>query len=213
MFERFTEGARKVVVLAQEEARRFRHNYVGTEHLLLGLLREESEASAAGMVLKDLGVTLEAVREQVEDVGGSESGAEAGRDLSGAEAEEDPVASLPAPFTPHAKKVFELALREALQLGHNYIGTKHILLGLVGEKEGVAARVLSNLKVDPEQVREGVVERLDIESRQLVGPAPEAKLAGSLDLFFALRRINEELAMLRREITQLREELGDRNRG
>jgi ATP-dependent Clp protease ATP-binding subunit ClpC len=209
MFERLTESARKVVVLAQEEARRFRHGYVGTEHLLLGLLLEE--ASAAGMVLKDLGVTLEAARSQVEDVVGY--GSESyGSERIGAEAGEDTVASLQVPFTPRAKRVFELALREALTLGHNYIGTKHLLLGLVGEKEGVAARVLSNLKVDANQIRKGVVELLNIESRQ-VGPAPEAKLAGSLDLFFELRRINEELAMLRREITQLREELGDGNRG
>jgi len=204
MFERFTEGARKVVVLAQQEARRFRHNYVGTEHLLLGLLLEED--SAAGVVLKGLGVNLEKARKAVEDVVGSE----AGRDLSGAEAEEEE--SIQAPFTPRAKRVFELALREALALGHNYIGTKHILLGLVGEKEGGAARVLSNLKVDPDQVKKGVVELLDIEPRQ-GSPAPEAKLAGSLDLFFELGRIHKELAMLRREIKGLREELGDGNRG
>src|SRR5215212_5150360 len=142
MFERFTERARKVVVLAQEEARHFNHNYIGTEHLLLGLLREDE--GVAARALSSLNVTLDEVREQVESVVGY------GEEGTGGQ----------APFTPRSKKVLELALREALQLGHNYIGTEHILLGLVRESEGVAARVLSNLDVDPVKVRREVVRRL-----------------------------------------------------
>jgi ATP-dependent Clp protease ATP-binding subunit ClpC len=142
MFERFTERARKVVVLAQEEARHFNHNYIGTEHLLLGLLREDE--GVAARALAALGVTLDEVREQVESIVGY------GEEGTGAQ----------APFTPRSKKVLELALREALQLGHNYIGTEHILLGLVRESEGVAARVLSNLDVDPDKVRREVVRML-----------------------------------------------------
>ena len=135
MFERFTERARKVVVLAQEEARHFNHNYIGTEHLLLGLLREDE--GVAARALASLNVTLDEVREQVESIVGY------GEEGTGAQ----------APFTPRSKKVLELALREALQLGHNYIGTEHILLGLVRESEGVAARVLSDLGVRPDDVR------------------------------------------------------------
>src|SRR5215218_739864 len=142
MFERFTERARKVVVLAQEEARHFNHNYIGTEHLLLGLLREDE--GVAAQALYSLNVALDEVREQVESIVGY------GEEGTGAQ----------APFTPRSKKVLELALREALQLGHNYIGTEHILLGLVRESEGVAARVLSNLDVDPDKVRREVVRRL-----------------------------------------------------
>ncbi len=138
MFERFTERARKVVVLAQEEARHFNHNYIGTEHLLLGLLREDE--GVAARALGSLNVTLDEVREQVESIVGY------GEEGTGGQ----------APFTPRSKKVLELALREALQLGHNYIGTEHILLGLVRESEGVAARVLSNLGVDPDKVRREV---------------------------------------------------------
>ncbi|QIN78056.1 AAA domain-containing protein [Rubrobacter marinus] len=142
MFERFTERARKVVVLAQEEARHFNHNYIGTEHLLLGLLREDE--GVAARALGSLNVTLDEVREQVESIVGY------GEEGTGGQ----------APFTPRSKKVLELALREALQLGHNYIGTEHILLGLVRESEGVAARVLSNLDVDPDKVRREVVRML-----------------------------------------------------
>ncbi len=142
MFERFTERARKVVVLAQEEARHFNHNYIGTEHLLLGLLREDEGVAARS--LASLNVTLDEVREQVESIVGY------GEEGTGGQ----------APFTPRSKKVLELALREALQLGHNYIGTEHILLGLVRESEGVAARVLSNLDVDPDRIRRQVVQQL-----------------------------------------------------
>src|SRR4028118_670092 len=142
MFERFTERARKGVGPAQDEARHFNHNYIGTEHLLLGLLREDE--GVAAQALSSLNVTLDEVREQVESIVGY------GEEGTGAQ----------APFTPRSKKVLELALREALQLGHNYIGTEHILLGLVRESEGVAARVLSNLGVDPDKVRREVVRML-----------------------------------------------------
>src|ERR671929_157535 len=124
MFERFTERARQVVVLAQEEARILKHNYIGTEHILLGLLREEE--GLAARVLESLDITVERVRAQVVRIVGSG----------------EEVTSGQIPFTPRAKKVLELALREALSLGHNYIGTEHILLGLVRENEGVAARIL-----------------------------------------------------------------------
>jgi ATP-dependent Clp protease ATP-binding subunit ClpC len=151
MFERFTERARKVVVLAQDEARHFNHNYIGTEHLLLGLLREDE--GVAARALSSLNVTLDEVREQVESIVGY------GEEGTGGQ----------APFTPRSKKVLELALREALQLGHNYIGTEHILLGLVRESEGVAARVLSNLGVDPDKVRREVVRMLGGGSRSQRG--------------------------------------------
>jgi len=156
MFERFTERARKVVVLAQEEARTFNHNYIGTEHLLLGLLREDE--GVAARALSSLNVHLDEVREQVESIVGY------GEEGTGGQ----------APFTPRSKKVLELALREALQLGHNYIGTEHILLGLVRESEGVAARVLSNLDVDPDKVRREVVRMLGGGRAQRGGRGAEA---------------------------------------
>jgi len=141
-FERFTERARQVVVLAQEEARILKHNYIGTEHILLGLLREEE--GLAGRVLKLLDITVERVRAQVVEIVGS------GED----------VISGQIPFTPRAKKVLELALREALSLGHNYIGTEHILLGLARENEGVAARVLLDFDADPDTIRNEVIGML-----------------------------------------------------
>jgi len=142
VFERFTERARQVVVLAQDEARTLRHNYIGTEHLLLGLLREEE--GLAAHVLGSLGVTLEAVRAQVARIVGTGDEATAGQ----------------VPFTPRAKKVLELSLREALSLSHNYIGTEHVLLGLARENEGVAARILLDFGVDAETIRETVIDTL-----------------------------------------------------
>ncbi|WEV76718.1 ATP-dependent Clp protease ATP-binding subunit [Janibacter cremeus] len=140
MFERFTDRARRVVVLAQEEARLLNHNYIGTEHILLGLIHEgEGVASKA---LESLGVSLDAVREQVQDIIGPGQQAPSGH----------------IPFTPRAKKVLELSLREALQLGHNYIGTEHILLGLIREGEGVAAQVLVKLGADLGRVRQTVIQ-------------------------------------------------------
>jgi ATP-dependent Clp protease ATP-binding subunit ClpC len=142
LFERFTERARQVVVLAQEEARTLKHNYIGTEHILLGLLREEE--GLAARVLESLDITVERVRAQVVRIVGSG----------------EEVTSGQIPFTPRAKKVLELALREALSLGHNYIGTEHILLGLVRENEGVAARILLDFDADSEKIRNEVIRML-----------------------------------------------------
>src|SRR2546427_4664856 len=142
MFERFTDRARRVVVLAQEEARMLNHNYIGTEHLLLGLIHEGE--GVAAKALESMGISLEAVRQQVEEIIGQGQAAPTGH----------------IPFTPRAKKVLELSLREALQLGHNYIGTEHILLGLIREGEGVAAQVLQKLGADLNRVRQTVIQLL-----------------------------------------------------
>src|ERR1700747_1407349 len=139
LFERFTDRARRVLVLAQEEARLLNHNFIGTEHILLGLIHEGE--GVAAKALESLGVSLEAVREKVEETIGP-----AGSSTTGS-----------PPFTPRAKKVLELSLREALQLGHNYIGTEHMLLGLVREGEGVAAQVLVSLGADLSRVRQQVI--------------------------------------------------------
>src|SRR5690349_21403210 len=154
MFERFTERARQVVVLAQEEARTLKHNYIGTEHILLGLLREDE--GLAARVRESLDITVERVRAQVVRIVGS------GED----------VASGQIPFTPRAKRVLELALREALSLGHNYSGTEHILLGLVRENEGVAARILLDFDADSEKIRNEVI-------RMLSGPGGRRSGSGS----------------------------------
>ncbi|GAA5103378.1 hypothetical protein GCM10023319_71170 [Nocardia iowensis] len=142
MFEKFTDRARRVVVLAQEEARMLNHNYIGTEHILLGLIHEGE--GVAAKTLESLGISLEGVRSQVEEIIG-----EGGQAPSGY-----------IPFTPRAKKVLELSLREALQLGHNYIGTEHILLGTIREGDGVAAQVLVKLGADLNRVRQQVIQQL-----------------------------------------------------
>ena len=142
MFERFTDRARRVVVLAQEEARMLNHNYIGTEHILLGLIHEGE--GVAAKALESMNISLEAVRQQVEEIIGQGQAAPTGH----------------IPFTPRAKKVLELSLREALQLGHNYIGTEHILLGLIREGEGVAAQVLQKLGADLNRVRQSVIQLL-----------------------------------------------------
>ncbi len=169
MFERFTERARQVVVLAQEEARSLKHNYIGTEHLLLGLLREEE--GVAARVLDGLEVSVEEVRAAVVRIVGS--------------GEESPQGQIP--FTPRAKKVLELALREALSLGHNYIGTEHILLGLVREDEGVAARILLDLDAEPEKIRNEVMRALSGPGRRSAqgsaGGAEGKRAAKVLDQF------------------------------
>lgn len=143
MFERFTDRARRVVVLAQEEARNLNHNYIGTEHILLGLIHEGE--GVAAQALEAMGISLESVREQVEEIIGQGTEAPSGH----------------IPFTPRAKKVLEYSLREALQLGHNYIGTEHILLGLIREGDGVAAQVLTNLGADLPSVRQQVIQLLN----------------------------------------------------
>jgi ATP-dependent Clp protease ATP-binding subunit ClpA len=142
MFERFTDRARRVVVLAQEEARELGHNYIGTEHILLGLIRERD--GVAARALEALGIRLDAVRREVREIIGTGPGLPSGH----------------IPFTPRAKKVLELSLREAQQLGHSYIGTEHILLGLIREGEGVAAQVLVRLGADLNRVRQQVIQVL-----------------------------------------------------
>jgi ATP-dependent Clp protease ATP-binding subunit ClpA len=142
MFERFTERARQVVVYAQDESRRLRHNYIGTEHLLLGLLREEE--GLAAKVLDSFGLTLDRVRDQVARIVGRG----------------DEIVSGQIPFTPRGKKVLELSLREALSLGHDYIGTEHILLGLVRENEGVAMRIMLDYDAYADTVRADLLRLL-----------------------------------------------------
>ena len=149
MFERFTERARNVVVLAQDEARSLKHNYIGTEHLLLGLLREEE--GLAARLLESLHVTLEDVRAQVTRIIGVGEKVDAGQ----------------IPFTPRAKRALELSLREARSLGHKYIGTEHILLGVSRESEGVAVQVLRAFDADPERIR--------FELLRLVGASVERR--------------------------------------
>ena len=157
MFERFTERARQVVVLAQQEARSLRHNYIGTEHILLGLVLEPE--GLAARVLEHLGVTIDGARSRLMQIVGS-----------GEEANESQI-----PFTPRAKKVMELSLREALALGHNHIGTEHILLALVREDEGVAARILLDFGADADKVRNEVI-------RMLSGPSGPSGRRGSAEL-------------------------------
>ena len=142
MFERFTDRARRVVVLAQEEARMLNHNYIGTEHILLGLIHEGE--GVAARALESLGISLQAVRQQVQDIIGRGQQAPSGH----------------IAFTPRANTVLELASQEALQLGHNYIGTEHILLGLIREGEGVAAQILVKLGADLNRVRQQVIQLL-----------------------------------------------------
>jgi len=169
VFERFTERARQVVVLAQDEARALKHNYIGTEHILLGLLREEE--GLAARVLESLDITVEEVRAQVARIVG----------------QGDEVTTGQIPFTPRAKKVLELALREALSLGHNYIGTEHILLGLVRENEGVAARILLDFDADAEKIRNEIIRMLSGPGRRQQGaggaPGEKSKSSKLLDQF------------------------------
>jgi ATP-dependent Clp protease ATP-binding subunit ClpC len=165
MFERFTDRARRVVVLAQEEARMLNHNYIGTEHILLGLIHEGE--GVAAKALESLGISLDAVRQQVEEIIGQGQQAPSGH----------------IPFTPRAKKVLELSLREALQLGHNYIGTEHILLGLIREGEGVAAQVLVKLGADLNKVRQQVIQLLNgYQNKETTATASEATPSTSLVL-------------------------------
>src|SRR5688500_12775918 len=181
LFERFTDRARRVVVLAQEEARLLNHNYIGTEHILLGLIHEGE--GVAAKALEQLGISLEAVRTQVEEIIGQGGSSPSGH----------------IPFTPRAKKVLELSLREALQLGHNYIGTEHILLGLIREGEGVAAQVLVKLGADLSRVRQQVIQLLSGyaggKEGQGGGAPGEAQPQGSL----VLDQFGRNLTQLARE--------------
>jgi ATP-dependent Clp protease ATP-binding subunit ClpC len=179
MFERFTDRARRVIVLAQEEARLLNHDWIGTEHLLLGLAREGQ--GVAAKALEVLGVRLEALRSQVESIIGRGQMAPSGH----------------IPFTPRAKKVLELSLRESKQLGHNYIGTEHILLGLIREGEGVAAQVLVKLGADQARVRQQVIELL---SGSAGGPGAAAGTRlGRLSVPDEVREAEEQLDQVRRQ--------------
>jgi ATP-dependent Clp protease ATP-binding subunit ClpC len=208
MFERFTDSARRVVVGAEQEARMLRHSYLGTEHLLLALIHE-GEGTAA-KALESLGISLEAVRAQVEEIIGQGQQAPSGH----------------IPFTPRAKRVLELSLREALQLGHNYIGTEHILLGLIREGEGVAAQVLVKLGADLNRVRQQVIhqlsayaegeeedttaaereelldERLERPGEELMAHAPFAASDQIEDIRSLLREVVERLDRIERHLTE-----------
>ena len=209
MFERFTDRSRRVIVLAQEEARTLDHNYIGTEHILLGLIRETD--GHAARALESLGISLDAVRQQVEEIIGRGQEAPSGH----------------VPFTPRAKKVLALSLRESLQLGHNYIGTEHILLGLIREGDGVAAQVLVRLGADLNRVRQQVIQLLhgyqgqDVESAgsRPGGRAPADLPDDALARFDALDRrltalerwvsMQPDLEDLDQEIAQVRRDKQD----
>jgi len=186
MFERFTERARRVVVSAQEEARDLNHSYIGTEHLLLGLMRDADSVGARA--LQELEIRQDAVRERVIEIIGRGKGAPSGH----------------IPFTPRAKKVLELSLREALELKHAYIGTEHILLGLVREGEGVAAQVLDKLGGSLSRVRDKVIELAPAgtgEGAEPSSPLRRAGLRGPLDeLMRRLEAMDERLAAIERHL-------------
>jgi len=191
MFDRFTDRARKVMGLARQEAQRFNHDYIGTEHILLGLIQEGSGVAAD--VLKSLDVDLKKIRQEVEKL------VSHGTTM---------VTMGQLPFTPRAKKVLELALEEASNLGHNYIGTEHLLLGLIGEQEGIAAEVLDNIGVDIETVR--------TEVAGLLGAEPELVRRTRYPASSRIARLAEEnarlLEMLRKleeRVRKLEEKSGD----
>src|SRR5215471_6032156 len=186
MFERFTDQARRVVVVAQEESRKLGHDYIGTEHLLLGILGTGD--SVAVNALGSLGVSLEAARQQVEEIVGRGSHQVSGH----------------IPFTPRAKKVLELSLRESVQLGHHYIGTEHILLGLIREGDGVGAKVLTRLGVDLNTVRQQVVRLLHGYRSPQSASEPWLRIrhAGILD------EISGKLDAITRRLTSIEARLG-----
>jgi ATP-dependent Clp protease ATP-binding subunit ClpC len=183
MFERFTDRARRVVVLAQDEARNLGHNYIGTEHLLLGLIDEGH--GVAAKALEAMGVTQEAIRQQIEEAVGRGAGSPEGH----------------IPFLPRTRDVLGLSLREALQLGHNYIGTEHLLLGLIHEGEGVGAQVLVGLGVDLNHARQQVIQIL--HGRHPEGAAAPA-VAGDL---------RERLASVAARLAAIEHRLGDAGTG
>jgi ATP-dependent Clp protease ATP-binding subunit ClpC len=190
MFERFTNRARRVVVLAQEEARLLRHNYIGTEHLLLGILAEGE--GTAFRALDELGVTLEIARRQVEGIIGAGQNAQSGH----------------IPFTPRAKKVLELSLREALKLGHNYIGTEHILLGILREGDGVGAQVLIRLGDDLSVVRTHVI-RLAPGGKLEAGREPEGIAAEAMARMATTRTgVHELLQDISQRLANIEAHLG-----
>lgn len=181
MYERFTDRARRVVVLAQEEARQLSHNYIGTEHILLGLIHEGE--GVAALALCTMGISLEGVRAQVEEIIGQGKEAPTGH----------------IPFTPRAKKVQELSLREALQLGHNYIGTEHLLLGLLREGEGTAAQVLAKLGAELTKVRQQVIQII-------AGYQPQPKGDGTYVnhvLFAEIAKLDQRINEAKKEVERL----------
>ena len=195
MFEQFSDRARQAVVQAQQEARRLDHNYIGTEHLLLGLIREGD--GVAAKALESLGISLDAVRQQVEEIIGRGQ-----QTLSGH-----------FPFTPRAKRVLELSLREALQLGHKYIGTEHILLGLIREGDGVAAQVLVRLGCDLNRVRQEVIRLLtghQGKDSKIAGSGPGERARAGLpeDFYPRIGALDRRLAAVERW-TGMRPDLGD----
>jgi ATP-dependent Clp protease ATP-binding subunit ClpA len=179
MFERFTDRARRVVVLAQEQARLLNHDYLGTEHLLLGLTAEDQGVAATA--LESLGIRLEAIQSQVEEIIGRGESPPGGQ----------------IPFTPQAKKVLELSLREAKQLGHDYIGTEHLLLGLLREGEGVAAQVLVKLGADLSRVRQQVIQLLSASAGGLEAGARTRWVRMTVPK--DLREVEEQLAQVRQQ--------------
>jgi ATP-dependent Clp protease ATP-binding subunit ClpA len=204
MFERFTDRSRRVVVLAQEEARMLNHNQIGNEHLLIALIREGG--GVAAQALESLGITEEAARQQVEEITGpAEPGPQPGH----------------IPFTPRAKKTLQLSMREAIALGHAYIGTEHILLGLVRADDGVAVRVLNGLGADPNRVRQQVIQRVSARRVQEEPGTGRAAGRGKRKLLSELRSrldsldwrlsvleqrvgTSPDLAQIDQEITQVR---------
>ncbi|MBO3748647.1 Clp protease [Streptosporangiaceae bacterium NEAU-GS5] len=198
MFERFTDRARRVVVLAQEEARMLRHNYIGTEHILLGLVAEGE--GAAARVLAESSFDIESVRQAVAEMIGT-----------GAEGTETPGH---IPFTPRAKKVLELSLREALQLNHNYIGTEHILLGLIREGEGVAMKILARPEGKPAELRAQVIDEVRkmaaAENPTAVGPflsGPPSLVSRMDNLQKGMNASSEEIRALRKSLDALHRRL------
>jgi len=188
MFERFTDRARRVVVLAQEEARMLNHNYIGSEHIFLGLIREDG--GVAARALESLGVTEETARQQVQQVVGSgEPGPQPGH----------------LPFTPRGKKILQLSLREAIALGHAYIGTEHILLGLLREGDGAAIRVLDGLGVDPIKVRQRVIQ---LVSARRVQEEPETSHAGGRGKRKLLSELRDRLDSLDWRLSVLEQRVG-----
>jgi ATP-dependent Clp protease ATP-binding subunit ClpA len=187
MFERFTDRARRVVVLAQDEARTLNHDYIGTEHILLGLIQEGE--GVAARALKNMQISLQAVRSQVEDVVGKGQETRAGH----------------IPFTPRAKKALELSLRESLQLGHDYIGTEHILLGLLREGDGVAAQVLVRMGADLNRVRHQVVLLLERhQGGATSGPVRPSVVARD----HLLTEVQNTLATIAERLTVIERHLG-----
>jgi ATP-dependent Clp protease ATP-binding subunit ClpA len=180
MLERFTDRARQVVALAQDEARRLDHNYIGTEHLLLGLISEGE--GVAARALESLGIGLDTVRQQVEEIIGRGQQPPSGH----------------VPFTPRAKKVLEMSLRESKQLGHNYIGTEHILLGLIREGDGVAAQVLVRLGADLNRVRQQVIQLLHGRTAEGPGPGFDVRLV----------MVEQQLTAIERQLTAIERRIG-----